>query len=74
VAAEVLNDFFLNLAENLKSQIGNSVSPINLLKTICPTNFPHMVTNPVTKGEILSTISSLKSKNSSGCDGISKKY
>jgi hypothetical protein len=30
-----------------------------------------MVTNPVTKAEILSTISSLKSKTSSGYDGIS---
>jgi hypothetical protein len=42
-----------------------------LLKKYYPFEFPPMQIIPITEGEMRSTISSLKSKNASGYDGIS---
>ena len=46
---------------------------LNFLFDFIGTGFPEMKTNRVTDSEITSTIASLKSKNSSGYDGILKK-
>jgi hypothetical protein len=70
-AAEVLNYYFLNVTDNLQPQIDNIISPLSLLKNAYQTVFPSMEIIPVTKGEIISIICSLKSKNLSGYDGIS---
>ena len=48
-------------------------NPISLLKKYYPFEFPSMQIVPITDGEIRSIISSLKSKISSGSDGISTK-
>ena len=50
VAAEVFNDYFINVAKDLQSQTDNKTSPINLLKSAYQTVFQHMETVPVTKG------------------------
>jgi hypothetical protein len=70
-AADVSNDYFLSIADNLQLHIDNKISLLTLLKNACQTVFRSMKIIPVTKGEIISIICSLKSKNSSGCDGIS---
>jgi hypothetical protein len=70
-AAAVLNDYFLNIAANLQPHIDNIISALGLLKSAYQTVFPSMKIIPMTKGEIISIICSLKSKNSSGYDGIS---
>jgi hypothetical protein len=62
-AADVFNDHFLNIADNLQTHIDNMNSPLRLLKNAYQTVFPSMEVIPVTKGEIISTICSLKSKN-----------
>jgi hypothetical protein len=67
------NDYFINVAGNWQSQIDNITSPINLLKIAYHSVSPRMETVPVTKGEIISILSSLKMKNSSGYEGISIK-
>lgn len=72
-AADVFNDYFLNIADNLQTHIDNMNSPLRLLKNAYQTVFPSMGVIPVTKGEIINTICSLKSKKSSGYDGISSK-
>jgi hypothetical protein len=69
-AADVFNDYFLNIADNLQPHTDNIISPLWLLKNAYQTVFLSMKIIPVAKGEI-SIICSLKSKNSSGYDGIS---
>jgi hypothetical protein len=46
-------------------------SPLRLLKDAYQIDFSSMEVIPVTKGDIISIICSLKSKKSSGYDGIS---
>jgi hypothetical protein len=72
-AADVFNEYFLNIADNLQKRIDNMNSPLRLLKNAYQTDFPSMEVIPVTKGEIISKICSIKSKKSSGYDGISSK-
>jgi hypothetical protein len=72
-AAEVFNNYFVNITENLKIHIDNDSSPISFLNNAYPKEFPRMNIIPVSEGEIHSIICSLKSKNSSGYDGISTK-
>lgn len=72
-AAGVFNDYFLNIADNLRSHIDKMNSPLKLLKNAYQTGFPSMEVIPVTKGEIINIICSLKSKKSSGYVGISSK-
>jgi hypothetical protein len=69
-AADVFN-YFLNTADNLQKHADNMNSPLRLLKNAYQTNFPSTEVIPVTKGESISIICSLKSKKSSGYDGIS---
>jgi hypothetical protein len=70
-AADVYSDYFLNIADNLQPHIDNIISPLRLFKNAYQTVFLSVKITPVTKGEIISIICSLKSKNSSGYDGIS---
>jgi len=72
-AAEAFNNYFLNITENLNINFAKDNNPISLLKKNYPFEFPTRQTVPITEGEIRSIISSLKSKNSSGYDGISTK-
>jgi len=53
--------------------IAKDNNPISLLKKYYLFQFPPMQIVPITEEEIRSTIDSLKSKNSSGYDGISTK-
>jgi len=46
---------------------------ISYLRNRFQGGFPEMKTIPITDSEITSTVASLKSKNSSGYDGILKK-
>jgi len=61
------------MAGNLQIQIDNDSSPILLLKNTYQNNFSQVNIIPVTDGVIQSIICSLKTKDSSGYDGISKK-
>ena len=72
-AVEALNNYFLNVTENLNIHVAQDNNPISLLKKYYPSEFQPMQIVPITEGEIRSIISSLKSKNSSGYDGISTK-
>jgi len=69
-AAEAFNNYFLNITENLNIHIAKDNNPISLLKRYYPFQFPPMQIVPITEGEVRNIISSLKSKNSSGYDGI----
>jgi hypothetical protein len=70
---EAFNNYFLNVTENLNIHVSQDNNPISLLKKYYPSEFQPMQIVPITEGEIRSIISSLKSKNSSGYDGISTK-
>ena len=72
-AVEAFNNYFLNVTENLNIHVAQDDNPISLLKKYYPSEFQPMQIVPITEGEIRSIISSLKSKNSSGYDGISTK-
>jgi hypothetical protein len=61
----------VNITSNLNIHFAKDNNPISLLKKYNPFEFPPIHIVPITEGEIRSIISSLKSKNSSGCDEIS---
>ena len=71
-AVEAFNNYFFNITENLNMHVAKDNNPISLLKKY-PFEFPPMQIVPITEAEIRSIISSLKSKLSSGYDGISTK-
>jgi hypothetical protein len=71
--AEAFSNYPLNITANLNTHIATHNNPITLLKKYYPSEFAPMHTVPVTVGEIQSIISSLKSMNSFGYDGISNK-
>lgn len=66
--AKAFSNYFLSITENLNMHIAKDINPLSLLKKY----YPPMQIVPVTVGEI-SIISSLKSKNSFGYDGIAPK-
>ena len=69
--AGAFNNNFLNMADDLQIQNGNDISPNSLLKNAYQNDFSQMNIIAVTEGEIQSIICSLKSKDSSGYDGVS---
>jgi len=73
LAAEAFNKYFLNPADELNMEYLNIEFAISYLRNRFPGGFPEMETIPITDYEITSTVASLKSKNSSGYDGILKK-
>ena len=71
--AVAFNNHFLNITESLNIHITKDSDPISLLKKSHPSVIPPMQTIPISEGEIKSIMNSLKSKNSSGYDGIPTK-
>jgi len=71
--ADVHNKYFLNLTNILKSDYMDNGSAILFLKSSFPKGFPKVVKIPITEAELVSTISSLNSKNSPGYNGLSNK-
>jgi len=72
-AAEAFNKYFLNLVDSLKVNNVDIYTAISILRNLYPFNFAEMEVIPITEYEIICTISSLKNKNSSVCEGISNK-
>jgi hypothetical protein len=72
-AAEVINNYFLNIPGNLNIQAVKDNNSISLLKKHYPYAFPPMQTVPVTEGEIKGVINSMKPQNSSRYDRVSTK-
>jgi hypothetical protein len=72
-AADAFNEYFLNIAHSLQTHSDKINSPLKLLNNAYQPIFQSMKLIPVTKGEIINIIGSLKSKKSSGYDGISSK-
>jgi hypothetical protein len=70
LAAEAFKKYFLNLVEELNMEYANIDFAISFPRNWFADGFPEMKTNPITDFEITSTIAYLKSKNSSGYDGI----
>ena len=71
--ADAFNEYFLNIAHSLQTHHDKTSSPLELLKNAYQPILQSMKVIPVTKGEIINIICSLKSKKSSGYDGISSK-
>jgi hypothetical protein len=72
-SAEAFNNYFLALIDTLNIQQTNTDSAILLLKNSFPNGFSEMINISVTEADIIHTITSLKSKSSTGYDGISDK-
>jgi hypothetical protein len=70
LAAEAFNKYFLNLLNELNMKYANIDFTISFHRNLFPDVFPETNPVPITDSEITSTIASLKSKNSSGYDGI----
>jgi hypothetical protein len=73
VAAQTFCNYFTTLAENLNLRYAEPQSAMMYLKTFFPRGFPVMKISPVTENETSKIINSLKSKKSSGYDGVSNK-
>ena len=61
------------MADDLQTQIDNDTSLISLPKNTNQNDFSQMNIIPVAEGDIQSIICSLKTKDSSGYDGLSTK-
>lgn len=72
-AAKAFNKYFLNIVGRLKMDNVNIGSAVSFLRNLLPDSFPEMIVIPITEGEIVCTIASLRNKNSSDYDGISNK-
>jgi hypothetical protein len=72
MVASAFNNFFLTVAEKLNTHKPEKGHVISFLKDSFPTNFTSIKIIPVTATEIKSIIRSLKPKNSSGYDEITK--
>jgi hypothetical protein len=70
--ADVINSFFLSIAENLNQHQVQKEDPITFSKDSFLCNFHGIKTVPISEAEIKSIILSPKSKNSSGYDEMSK--
>jgi hypothetical protein len=73
VIADAFNALFLTITKNLNLQQEVRSDAISFLKQKFPRKFPGIKTIPTTETVIKSTIHSLKAKNSSGYDRITKK-
>ena len=71
--AKAFNDFFINVVENSDNkQVDRNRSNELLTKTSDP-EYTEMKVIPITENEVLNTILALKTKKSSGYDGISNR-
>jgi hypothetical protein len=73
MVANAFNNFFLTVTEKLNTQKPEKGDAILFLKDSFPGNFTSIKLIPVTATEIKSIIRSLKPKNSSGYDEITRK-
>ena len=62
----MFNKHFLTLSDKVKLVYIDINSALSFLQSSFPNGFPKMVIIPITEAELMSTISSLKSENSSG--------
>ena len=67
---EAFSDYLLKLVVELDMEYADIDLAISFRRNWFADVFPEMKTIPITDSEITITIASLKSKNSSGCDGI----
>ena len=67
------NNFFIQIAENLNNKHINVYKALQLLKEAHPNKMTQMKIIWVTKMEMINTIKALKTKHSSGYDGIYEK-
>jgi hypothetical protein len=72
-AANAFNDYFINVMDTLPISKFDTDHAVQLLQNSFPQGFPHMPNIPITESEVICTIKSLKSKDSSGYDGISNR-
>jgi ribosomal protein L33 len=72
-AAQTFCKYFTALAENLNPRHAEAQTAMTYLTSSFPTGFPVMKISPVTEIELSKIINTLKSKKSSGYDGISNK-
>jgi hypothetical protein len=72
-AANAFNDYFINIMDTLPISKFDIDHAVQLLQNSFPQGFPGMPNIPITESEIICTIKSLKSKDSSGYDGISNR-
>ena len=72
-SAEAFNNYFLTMADDSQIQTDYDIWLISLLKNANQNDFSQVNITPVTEGEIQSIICSLKTKDSSGYDGVATK-
>jgi hypothetical protein len=72
-AAKSFNTYFINSVDKLITQYPKNESAILSLREAFPYDFPQIISIPITVAEVICSISSLKNKNSNGCDGLSSK-
>jgi hypothetical protein len=72
-AANAFNDYFINVMDTLPISKFDIDHAVQLLQNYFPQGFPDMPNIPVRESEIICTIKSLKSKDSSGHGGISNR-
>jgi hypothetical protein len=72
-AANAFNNYFINIVDTLPISKLDIDHAVQLTQNSFPQGFPDMPNIPVTESEIICTIKSLKSKDSSGYDGITNR-
>jgi hypothetical protein len=72
-AANAFTDYFINIMDTLPRSKFDIDHAVQLLQNSFPHGLPDMPNIPITESEIICTIKSLKSKDSSGYDGISNR-
>ena len=71
--ADAFNEYFINTTTNVNIKHSNISKASKLLNNIKLENIVHMESIPVTEAEVIIIIGSLKSKDTTGYDGISYK-
>jgi hypothetical protein len=69
--AKAFNEFFYHTAKNLDNKCADINKAIELLTKANRVEYNEMKTIPFTENELIHTISTMKTKKSSGYDGIS---
>lgn len=72
-AVHSFNKYFTSITENVNIKNTNVYTAMSYLHTHFPNGFPEMDLNLASEEETISIINKLKSKNSSGYDGITNK-
>jgi hypothetical protein len=72
-AAKTFNNYFINSVDELITQQPKTELAVFSLRESFPCKFPQIINIPITEAEVICTITSLKTKNSCGYDGLSNK-